>query len=172
MLGQTEFVRHQPYAGNSSQKNTHVSLAKKGHLEQARVGTSTLAQTAPRSPPRAIPPPHSWTSTLEYALPTISANSVRHVAISAGMSAIVARDDPIKGKIIDHDMNPTGSLYPIDVCEATIAITETQNPTERRQQRIRGSSLISLQLFHLCLINLDSTSILTSTRRSFINRFP
>ncbi|XP_076291972.1 ecdysone-induced protein 75 isoform X4 [Lasioglossum baleicum] len=52
------------------------------------------------------------------------------------MSAIVACDDPIKIEIVDQNMNPAGSFDPIDVCEATIAITETQNP-ERRQQSVR-----------------------------------
>ena len=56
------------------------------------------------------------------------------------MSANVARDDPAETGIIDHTMNNGGLLYPIEVCEATIAVTETQNP-ERRHQRVKGSFL-------------------------------
>ncbi|KOX67988.1 hypothetical protein WN51_07605 [Melipona quadrifasciata] len=53
------------------------------------------------------------------------------------MSANVARDDPAEIGIVDHTMSNGGLLYPIEVCEATIAITETQNP-ERRHQRVKG----------------------------------
>ncbi|KZC12988.1 hypothetical protein WN55_04885 [Dufourea novaeangliae] len=55
------------------------------------------------------------------------------------LAAIVACDDPPKSVFLDQEMNPTvtGNIYPIDVCEATIAITETQNPN-RRQQHVKG----------------------------------
>ncbi|KOC65172.1 hypothetical protein WH47_01322 [Habropoda laboriosa] len=50
------------------------------------------------------------------------------------MSANVARDEPMAAGT--DDFNNRETLYPIEVCEATIAFNETQNP-ERRQQRVK-----------------------------------
>lgn len=65
------------------------------------------------------------------------------------MSANVASDDPPEIGIVDHTMNNGGPLYPIEVCEATIAVNETQNP-ESRHQRVKGSFLPLFSPFALC----------------------
>lgn len=65
------------------------------------------------------------------------------------MSANVASDDPPEIGIVDHTMNNGGPLYPIEVCEATIAVNETQNP-ESRHQRVKGSFLPLFSPFSLC----------------------
>lgn len=60
------------------------------------------------------------------------------------MSADVARDDP--SGMVDRTASSNGvPIYPIEVCEATIAVNETQNP-ERRHLRVKGSSSYFISL--------------------------
>lgn len=54
------------------------------------------------------------------------------------MSANAAPDDRAGTEIADHAMNNAVTLYPIEVCEATIAANETQNP-DGRHLRVKGS---------------------------------
>lgn len=68
------------------------------------------------------------------------------------MSANVASDDPPEIGIVDHTINNGGPLYPIEVCEATIAVNETQNP-ESRHQRVKGSFLPLFSPFSLCVFH-------------------
>lgn len=75
------------------------------------------------------------------------------------MSADVARDDP--SEMVDHTTTSNNGvpIYPIEVCEATIAVNETQNP-ERRHLRVKGSSSYFIYLSNLLFLRLDSPVLL------------
>lgn len=75
------------------------------------------------------------------------------------MSADVARDDP--SEMVDHTTTSNNGvpIYPIEVCEATIAVNETQNP-ERRHLRVKGSSSYFIYLSNLLFLRLESPVLL------------
>lgn len=126
-------------------KRTHPRPAARVRLPPNRVGTLTLAQKVSRRfIPRFTPPHHSWSNqpSSTYYLPVAgNAHYLTHVVINVGMSTIVVCDDAnedaiVRGPIVDYDTN----LDPIEISEtATIVITETQQKTDRRHHRVKGS---------------------------------
>lgn len=82
------------------------------------------------------------------------------------MSADVARDDP--SGMVDRTASSNGvPIYPIEVCEATIAVNETQNP-ERRHLRVKGSSPILFLSFLVSTLQFSLIRLVNSNRTSTV----